>query len=70
MTTKTRASDPSGQKIQDGGHGGGADGSVVSGNEFSSAKKIRGVRRSLYAVAKEKSLRSGIKSWGNQKQIR
>lgn len=53
------------KKIQDGGHRNDADGSVVFSVEFSSAKKIRGVRRSLYTVVEEKSLRSGIPIVGN-----
>lgn len=43
------------QTIKDGVHWD-ADGSVVSSDEFLSSKKIRGMLRSLYRVAEEKSL--------------
>lgn len=47
------------QTIKDGVHWD-ADGSVVSSDEFLSSKKIRGMLRSLYRVAEEKSLWPGI----------
>ena len=45
---------------QDGGHGNNADGPTVFSDELLSAKKIRRMRRSLYTIAKEESVRPGI----------